>query len=56
VAQPQQHRYSACRDADCPRLACQAWKQAWREAWDEAYREGFTDGIAACPRQHAGGR
>ena len=35
-----QHRYASCRDEDCDRPLC------------VAYREGFEDGIQACPLAH----
>jgi hypothetical protein len=34
------HDYARCRDHDCQRPACEAW------------REGFQDGLMACPREH----
>jgi hypothetical protein len=36
-----QHDYHSCRDPDCQRRAC------------TAYREGFADGIDNCPGPHA---
>jgi hypothetical protein len=38
-----QHDYQACRDGDCQRVACKAWK----EAWEEGEREGYEKGHAA---------
>jgi hypothetical protein len=38
-----QHRYQACRDRDCERTAC----TAWREAYEEGFAEGFAAGAAA---------
>jgi hypothetical protein len=38
---PQKHDYRRCRDADCERVACEAW------------REGFDEGLASCTRPHA---
>jgi len=35
------HDYQACRDMDCQRQACLAW------------REGVEAGLEACPRVHA---
>ena len=37
------HDYQACRDDDCPRPAC----LAYREGHDEGYPEGFADGNAS---------
>ena len=34
-----QHRYESCRDPDCPRLACRAYK--------DGYDDGFADGVAS---------
>jgi hypothetical protein len=42
------HAYQSCRDSDCPRLACRAWK----DGHEAGYQTGFEDGIAACPREH----
>lgn len=38
------HPYWACRDVDCPRLACQAWREAWAEGHEEGYRDGHKEG------------
>lgn len=38
--QQQQHDYRSCRDPDCQRRMC------------AAYREGFADGIDNCPGPH----
>lgn len=56
------HPYQACRDRECERYACRAWKEAWREAYAEGLREGYRqgydagypDGIRDCPRSHTG--
>ncbi len=40
------HSYRACRDAECGRQAC----EAWREAWQEGYEAGVRDG-----REESGG-
>ena len=34
------HLYQSCRDKDCERVAC----EAYREGRDEGYREGFAEG------------
>lgn len=39
------HPYENCRDADCQRVACEAWR--------EGRAFGFDEGVAACPRTHA---
>lgn len=43
---PQQHDYRTCRDDECRRHACVAFK--------EGYEAGFPDGQAACPLPHGG--
>lgn len=50
AAQPARprHDYHTCREPDCQRLTC----QAWREGHKEGYEQGFPDGMAACPRVH----
>jgi len=46
-----QHRYQSCRDGDCERAACMAWREGRAEGYDEGhedgYREGFADGAAS---------
>jgi hypothetical protein len=39
MALQQKHRYTTCHDADCPRLACIAYKQG--------YEDGYAAGVAA---------
>jgi hypothetical protein len=62
------HLYEACRDTDCQRPACRAFKEGRDEGREEGHREGyssghedgyaegydrgFPDGVAACPRKH----
>lgn len=41
--QPDKHDYLACKDDDCPRPLCVAYKTGWREG----YKTGFDDGFAA---------
>ena len=43
-----EHRYESCRDKECERIPC----RAFREGYGEGYDDGFPDGIAACPREH----
>jgi hypothetical protein len=47
-ARPEHPPPSACRDADCARAAC----VAFRDRRQYGYEEGFIDGQAACPREH----
>lgn len=54
------HLYEACRDKECQRTACVAFKQGAEEGYAEGYQHGdedgyargFPDGVAACPRKH----
>ena len=46
------HRYEECRDEDCQRTACAAYRQGSEEGHAAGYEQGFPDGIAACPRKH----
>jgi hypothetical protein len=50
-ARPQHPRPSACRDGDCKRAACQAYREGREDGFAEGYDEGFAEGIAACPRE-----
>ena len=47
-----QHRYDSCRDGECERLACRAWREAWEEARETCCPETFLEGVNACPREH----
>jgi hypothetical protein len=38
------HLYEACRDTDCQRLACRAFKEGREEGHREGYRDGHQDG------------
>jgi len=51
-ARPEHPRFSACRDADCKRAACVAYREGREDGFQDGYDEGFPDGIAACPREH----
>jgi hypothetical protein len=42
------HDYQTCREDDCQRQAC----QAWREGRKEGFGEGYQEGILNCPRWH----
>jgi transcription elongation factor Elf1 len=61
AAASQAHLYEACRDKDCQRVACRAYKEGREEGYQEGYQhgeedgyaKGFPDGMAACPRKHA---
>jgi hypothetical protein len=55
-ARPEHPPPSACRDGDCKRTACAAYRQGredgFQDGYETGYDEGFPDGIAACPREH----
>lgn len=51
-ARPEHPRFSACRDAECKRAGCVAYKEGREDGFQDGYDEGFPDGIAACPRDH----
>lgn len=42
-----QHSYSACRDGDCERMGCVAYK----EGLEDGYEDGFADGVASGSRR-----
>ena len=42
-----QHRYQSCRDGDCERIACVAWREARAEGYDEGYQDGYRAGAAS---------
>jgi flagellar biosynthesis/type III secretory pathway protein FliH len=42
-----QHRYQACRDRDCERIACAAWREGREEGYTDGHAEGFAEGYAA---------
>jgi hypothetical protein len=58
--QRDKHDYLTCKDTDCPRPLCAAYRTGWREGhragfdegYDAGYARGFPDGIAACPLPH----
>ena len=49
AARPQHPPWAACKDPDCQRTGC----RAYREGLEYGYGEGFEDGMAACPLRHA---
>lgn len=51
-ARPEHPRPSACRDPDCKRTGCAAWREGHEDGFAEGYDEGFAEGVAACPREH----
>lgn len=55
MAAKQHPPYSACTDPDCPRLACQAWRDGRedgrREGRDEGYEDGYQAAQNACQKE-----
>jgi hypothetical protein len=51
-----EHRYEACREEDCERIPCAAYREGredgYRDGHYDGYARGFPDGVAACPRTH----
>lgn len=52
TARPEHPTPGACRDRDCKRAACAAYREGRQDGYREGYDEGFPDGIAACPKEH----
>jgi hypothetical protein len=54
-----QHPYQACRDPECERFACRAYKEGYADGYADgtaaAYAAGYDDGLASCPGPHSGG-
>jgi hypothetical protein len=53
-----QHPYHLCRDPDCERYACVAWKQGYADGFADGFADGygagFAAGLASCPGPHGG--
>ena len=47
-ARPEHPRPAACKDGDCKRIGC----VAYREGDENGYERGFPDGVMACPLAH----
>ena len=45
--QQQPHYYQLCRDVDCPRWGCIAYKEGRHVGYDEGHTDGYTEGEAA---------
>lgn len=41
------HRYRTCRDDDCRRAACAAYKEGYEDGDEDGYRRGYQAGAAA---------
>ena len=62
-----EHRYEYCGDDNCPRFACQVYREGFgdghrrgfdegrAQGYEDGYKQGFADGIEACPRPHGKG-
>ncbi|WP_338741940.1 hypothetical protein [Actinomadura luteofluorescens] len=52
------HDYRTCNDTDCPRYACQAWKEAYAEAMaiglEDGYQQGHEQGRRETSHQAGG--
>ncbi|MGH3205692.1 MAG: hypothetical protein ACRDP5_27110 [Streptosporangiaceae bacterium] len=50
------HDYTTCRDDDCHRTACVAFRTGYHlghiDGHDQGFDLGFAAGQAACPREH----
>jgi hypothetical protein len=49
---PEHPRPSACRDSDCKRAGCVAYRDGHDDGWRDGYDDGFPDGVMACPLGH----
>jgi hypothetical protein len=52
--QAEQHPFESCRDDQCKRPQCVAYRAGWHEGEAAGFESGFDAGIAACPRPHSG--
>jgi hypothetical protein len=55
MAGPQRHNYRTCRDKECRRLACEAYRQGRDDGYQDGYGEGLDEGLRSCPGPHGGG-
>jgi hypothetical protein len=42
-----QHRYARCKDRDCERLPCVAYKDGYQDGYDDGYEDGYGAGYSA---------
>lgn len=47
MARNNAHRYDLCRDPECQRVACQAYRDGRERGYEDGYEDGFTAGFAA---------
>src|SRR5208282_3040331 len=52
--QAEQHPFESCRDDQCTRPQCVAYRTGWHEGEAVGYGAGFNAGVAACPGPHSG--
>jgi hypothetical protein len=50
----EQHPYESCRDDQCKRPMCVAYRTGWHEGETAGFDAGFQAGLAACPGPHNG--
>jgi len=50
------HRYQSCRDRDCERAACMAWREGRQEGYEDGHADGYREGFAAGVESAGGGR
>lgn len=41
------HPYESCRDADCQRVACEAWREGHGQGYAEGEAAGYAAGVAS---------
>lgn len=46
------HEYQRCRDEDCQRIGCVAYRDGLEVGDERGHARGFDEDIAACPRSH----
>ena len=64
--QAEQHPYESCRDNECKRPLCVAYRTGWHEGhfkgfeegyeagYKDGYGAGFSNGLRSCPGPHSG--
>ena len=53
--QAEQHPFESCRDDQCKRPQCVAYRTGWHQGEAAGFDAGFDAGLAACPRNHSSG-
>jgi hypothetical protein len=48
-------RYDLCRDAECPRLGCAAYREGRAAGYGDGYGDGYASGFSAGLAAAAGG-